>query len=230
LRARALAATGAHASALAVLGALEARALAPEQYLETLELSARSLEGAGRTADAARRWLLLSQDAKGAQKQLALEQAARLALDAGDEVGVLFIDKLAKAQLDAGSSTAAQVREARRRLGLEDGELPAEATQRLERAEELATLGRAREALEIAAELELGEPRPTGAALARLVQVKARSLAELQGVDAALSALSGALPQIEDAEARRRIYLLAGELLERAGRLDEAIDAYQGRL
>jgi tetratricopeptide (TPR) repeat protein len=230
LRARALAATGAHASALAVLGALESRALAPGQYLETLELSARSLEGVGRSADAARRWLLLSQDATGAQRAHALEQAARLALEAGDEVGVLFIDKLAAAGADTESATAAQVREARRRLGLETRAVAFDGADRLERAEELIALGRAREALEITSELELGEPRPSGAAYARLILVKARALDELQGVDAAISALSGALPLLADAEPRRQIYLLAGELLERAGRLDEAIDAYQGRL
>lgn len=230
VRARALAATGAHASALAVLAGLESRSLAPDQYLLTLELSARSLEGAGRPVDAARRWLVLSKDARGPQRALALDEAARLALEAGDEIGVLFIAKLAEAQASAGSPTSAQMREARRRLGLEPAVAAHEDALRLERAEELSALGRPREALEIAAELELGEPRPAGAALARLVQVKARALGELQGVDAALSALSAALPSLQDPEARRQVYLLAGELLERAGRLDEAIDAYQGRL
>jgi hypothetical protein len=57
----------------------------------------------------------------------------------------------------------------------------------------------------------------------------ARALAAEVGLESALASLRDALPTISDAEARRKVYVLAGELLEHDNRLDDAIEAYQGR-
>jgi len=230
VRARALIASAKHQAALDLLANLEAQALEHVLYLETLELSAQALEGAGRPGDAARRWLLYGEEVEGSEHTIALRHAARLALEAGDEVAVLFIHELAVADGVEGE-TSPQVQEARERLGLAT-ERPATATAalRLDQAEELLAQGRIREALEVVAGLERSGLASAGPARLRLVLAKARALAGVQGVDAALFALRDAVPTLDDPQARRAIYLVAGELLEEAGRVDEAIEAYQGRL
>jgi tetratricopeptide (TPR) repeat protein len=230
VRAAALVAGEDHEAALALLADLETVPLERTAYLETLQLSARALEGVGRPGDAARRWLLYGQEVEGSERTIALRHAASAALEAGDEVAVLFIRELAAEGGDP-AALEPQVDQARERLGLDlEPASAAPADEELEHAEELLAQGRAREALEAVARIEHGLAGAARRDPLRLVLAKARALAAVQGVDTAIDALRDAVPQLDDPEARRQLYLLAGELYETVGRVDEAIEAYQGRL
>ena len=65
---------------------------------------------------------------------------------------------------------------------------------------------------------------------ARFARCHARALSHEVGVDAALAHLREHMDSIQSPELRRELYLLAGELLEGVGRIDEAIEAYRGRI
>ena len=230
VRAGALVATGALEEAATDLAWLELQPLPHDARREVLELSARALEGLERPAEAARRWLAYSQESEGGERTIGLRHAARLALAAGDEVAVLFIQELAERE-GAGGSLGPQADVARERLAL--GALAgggATSTRRIERAEELVDAGSALEALELLDAVERSGSRLEPAALLRAGLTRGRALARVQGVEAAVGALRALVPQLQDGDARRAVYLLAGELLEQAGHVDAAIEAYQGRL
>ncbi len=204
--------------------------LAGADLTTALELRARACEGLGQPAEAARAWLAIGARAEGSEQTIALRHAARLALAAGDELAVLMIHALAQ---DSGAevATEALASAARQRLALAPAARAGTAAgERLQRAEELLARGLPGEAAsaldalgELRTELDSDEA-------ARFALALGRALAATAGVDAAVAALRQELPRIEGAAERRAIYLLAGGLLEEAGRLDEAIEAYQGRL
>jgi tetratricopeptide (TPR) repeat protein len=230
IRARALVGVGRHHHALESLDEADRWERTEPQKLASLELRAKALAATGELVDASRAWLGFAELALGAEREQGLRRAADLALEAGDELGVLFIERLA-VKLGADRSVAAAAREARTRLDLEPATLTqASAIERLARAERLlaaelfeeaaATLDSIRSAAE-----RFGEPERT-----RFTLAFGRSLAGSAGVDAALDLFREHLEWIHDAENRRRIYLLAAELLEAEDRMDEAIEAYRGRL
>ena len=64
----------------------------------------------------------------------------------------------------------------------------------------------------------------------RALVARGRVLAGHGALDTALELFRAYLPEFADPENRRRIYLLAAELLEAEERIDEAIEAYRGRL
>ncbi len=195
---------------------------------EALHIRAVALEGIGLAADAARAWLLYAREAKGRDKSLAFQHAARLSLLADDELAVLFVAQQARlAGVNEGIDRFE--RDARERLGLPLADEAAGAADRITRAEEAldrGAFGEARAALQplfqargaLEAELEV-----------RVVVGWARCRTDELGLDAGLDVLRAARTDFEDARLRGRVDVAAATLYENAGRFDLAIEAYQGR-
>ena len=228
VRARALVAAARPREALAQLDLLDSAERGPELEREALELRAQALEGVGEHGLASRAWIAVSQRVRGNEVTIALRHAARLALAANDEVAVLLIRGLADGE---SAELEPLVREARERLQLADmrreGTTP---LQRLERAEQLLNGGLGPQAHELLASLLPLRETFDGAALLRHARAYAQTLEQRQGTNAAIAFLRDSLPRLADPEHRRALYLLAGDLYERAERLDEAALAYRGRL
>ncbi|MBM3991431.1 MAG: hypothetical protein FJ298_10560 [Planctomycetes bacterium] len=226
VRARALAGVGQGEKALALLDEIDTRLAGPADRRESLELRALACAAAGQHGNAARAWLAFSQLCEGPRREAALLAAATAALETHDEVGALFAAEIARKD---GVLLDGVVREARAALGLDSSAAPAE-SKALERAERLCDGGSFAESLKllrgIAAQLGTLEE----AARARFARCHARALSHEVGVDAALAHLREHTDSISSPELRRELYLLAGELLEGAGRIDEAIEAYRGRI
>ncbi len=230
VRAMAHVEAGSFAEAQHDLDVVESTPLSEADRAAALELRARSFEGLGNHAEAARAWLAVGRGAQGAEQTIALRHAARLALEAGDELAVLMIHALAQ---DSGAegATEALARAARERLALAPAaRAGAAAVERLERAEELLARGLTGEAAAALDALDMLRAELDQEQTARFTLANGRALAASAGLDAALAAFRELLPELEGAQHRRAVYLLAGELLEEAGRMDEAIEAYRGRM
>jgi tetratricopeptide (TPR) repeat protein len=230
LRARCLATLGSGKEALDILTALEGSPSVLTARVEVLEIRAIACESIGQRAQAAQAWLAISRAVEGEPRTHALERAAQLALDDGDELGALFVDKLASHDSIASEQLANVANSARTRLALGSADLdPAALRRRVEEAERLVATGLNTQAFDL-----LRPVAKLSHALDPQMRVKfslayARALAAEIGLESALASLRDALPTITDAESRRQVYVLAGELLERNNHLDEAIEAYQGR-
>ncbi|MCC6408128.1 MAG: tetratricopeptide repeat protein [Planctomycetes bacterium] len=230
IRARAMLAADRAPEARATLDYLERLGRREEFEVELLELRARTVEALEDPAQASLAWLRYGRATEGHERANAFTQAARLALDAGDELGAMFISRLADA--DGADDTALAIRQrAASALGLDDLVRPTEERdERLARARRLLAGGLPIDALGVIKPIfelrrELDEP-----ALLEVASLYARALAEAKGVDAAIDALRSVIPDLHAPEARRAIYVLAGELYEANDRLDAAVEAYQGRL
>jgi len=226
VRVRALAGIGQGEKALTLLDEIDTQLAGPADRRESLELRALACTAAGQHGNAARAWLALSQLCEGPRRDAALLAAATAALDTNDEVGALFAAEAARKD---GVLLDDVVRAARAALGL-DAHAAAAESKALERAERLCDGGSFAESLkllrEIAAQLGTFEE----ALRARFARCHARALSQEVGVDAALTHLREHLDSIRSPELRRELYLLTGELLEGVGRIEEAIEAYRGRI
>lgn len=231
LRARAALGLRRPEEALALLGQADELGLDDDgERAESLELRARILEASGAPGEAARSWLALAEVAPEPERPDAWRSAARLALEAGDELGALLVCEHARAA-GAGDAVGEQARAARLGLGLDARWQGSTAwQQRLARAERLLDAGQTAEADGLLAELHPAPSAAEPAVVRRLALAYARTRAALGSVDAALEVLREALARLEDPEARRSLYLLAGELLEDDGRWNAAVEAYRGRL
>ena len=196
---------------------------------EVLEMRGMALEKAGRNKDAAIAWMSLSELVEGEARAQAFAQAARLGLEGGDELGVLFIDKHARVQ-GAGAATAAYARRARHQLGLQTDPTSIDVGQTLLRAEELFTKGQMSEASKEFARVyerrELLDPK----GLMRLALGYARALAADDLLDYAIMTLREIATNCPREDDRQAIYLLASELYEAADRIDSALQALRGEL
>lgn len=228
VRVRATAGLGQGAQALALLDEVERRLGNSSTKRESLALRAAASESAGLNEEAARSWLSYGRVCDGPERARAYTRAARIAIDGGDELSALFITQLAKRE---GVELPDLGREARQRLALEDSEFGVgSVVQRLARAERMLDAhlwSEAFKALQAIEPLSAQLPAPERLRFL-LAYVKALD-AEL-GLDAALAHLRALLPSIDDAQARRDLYLLAAERLEAAGRISDAIEAYRGRI
>jgi hypothetical protein len=230
IRARGLLAAKRAPEAQSTLEYVERLGRREELQLELAELGARVAEALG-TADAASKaWLRYANLATGVDRADAFNQAARLALEAGDELGAMFISRLGDAE--GTDDTALELRErAAKELGIEQLLHPTdERTERIDRAKRLLEGGLASDAVAVLKPIfetrrELDENALTDVAL-----VYARAVAEAKSVDSAIDVLRAVVPDLHSADARRAIYVLAGELYEAHDRLDAAVEAYQGRL
>ncbi len=197
------------------------------------ELRARALEGAGLLDEAARAWLLVARGAdQGRPRALAFEKAARLALDAQDELAVLFIAREAQA-CGVGATVAACEREARSRLGAagpQPADVPSSARERLAQAELVLERSHPERAAELFEELFTArsalalEPEER----ARVALGWARCLCASSGVDTALELLSDERARLEAGTARALLDRGTAALLEERGLFERAADAYQG--
>ena len=228
IRATALSAAGRSGEALAALD--QASRLVPDlaSSPEMMRLRAEALEHSGQTAAAGRAWLACAQAVEGAEKRIALEKSARLALAAGDFVGVLFLER-ESVGTGAEPAIAALAARARQSLGFE---APRESNSdpRLAQAEELVLLGSLSEAETLVEPVWRERGGLSAENLARVALVHARAIDAKSGIEAAIAALRDALPRLKDPSLRKRIYLLAGELYERRDSFELAVDAYEGRL
>ena len=217
--------------ALEALDELQSGPRAAEAMRETLEVRALALEAAGEPAAAGRAWIACAERLSGPAQIAAWKEAGRLALAAGDEMGALFVAGLAR-RAGAGTGFTAIEREARTRLGLEEADLAgATPLQRLERGERLLQGGFAPQARRALEALAPSRGSLDEAAATRFYLAYARTLAEGgPGAAAAALVLREGVPTLANAENRRALFVLAGELYEREGRLEEAVDAYRGRL
>lgn len=230
IRARAELAAGDTTAAAATLDYVERLGQRDEFVLELLELHARVVERSASPAEASEAWLRYGRAAQGTDRTLAFTQAARLALEAGDELGAMFISRLADAERT--DETALEIRQrAAKELGIEELLRPSdEHTEKIDRARRLIAGGAARDALGVLKPLFDARKDLEEQPLLELLELYARALAEAKSVDSAIDALRTVVPELHSADARRAVYVLAGELYEAHDRLDDAVEAYQGRL
>lgn len=230
VRARALIGRGEYVEALRVLQRRDTIETPGHHPGERVELIAAALELSGRGSDAAIAWLEYSQSALGKERERAFQQAARLALDAGDEVGVMMIAR--QAQRDGlGPSLRPLLHEARAQLDLVDQDLTLLSRgQRMDRAEHLVRDGRFHDAYVVlnpnTSELALMNADE----LFRFAVLYAECVEEEEGVRSAIRLLREVLPRLLDITRRSEIYVLAARLYEKNEMFDEAIQAYGGKL
>ncbi len=230
VRTRALALDGRTLDALRSLD--HARFIVDDETLrpELAELRALTLEHGGQPNEASVAWLRYADVAEEPQRSDALARAADLALDAGDELAALFIAKRAEVLgYTEVASTAAN--EARLRLELIDADrLTMDDAQRLESARNLLGKGLSMEANRRLEPLWQGRAKLDQAMRLEVALLSARALAAESRIERAIERLRTIAGELEDADERRRIFLLASKLLEDRGRIHEAIAALEGVL
>lgn len=119
-RARAHMAAGSAAEALQELDKRAASDPRLGARIEDLALRARALEALDAPLEAARAWLACSSVAAPAHRGDALLAAARLSAAGGDDIAVLFVERLARSTTRADEVTRL-ANSARERLGLDSG-------------------------------------------------------------------------------------------------------------
>jgi len=228
VRARALNKRGEPIEALRELDGLD-ESFDPLGSCEALAIRASSLEAMSMPADAARAWLAYSRDARPEERERALEQAARLSLDAGDELGTLFVCREAERLGVAGGFPTYQ-RKARQALGfaIAGDARGAGIVERIEHGEALLASEGADIAYSLFEDLFIGRRSLGEQEAARIAVGWATCLAHREGIEPAVKVLSSERSRYQTIEARKRLDLAAAHLLEGAGLLERAVDAYQG--
>jgi tetratricopeptide (TPR) repeat protein len=230
VRARALALSRQEIEALRVLDVLKHYPSESDDDFEVLEIRALAFERVGRDADAALAWLEFAKHAQGPQQERALEKAASSALASGDEVGVLLIDAWARDK-GAASGLTTTVNAARANLGLFAADPTSLSdSQWLARGEEFVRTGETAEAVRTLEPLYHHRSTFAGGERERLAAALARALGAEGRISYAISVLREIAGTLPEPEARRRLYLIASDIYENAGMVEEALDALQGRL
>lgn len=178
-RARAHMAAGSAAEALRELDKRAASDPRLGARIDDLSLRARALEELDAPLEAARAWLACSSVATPAQRGDALIAAARLSAAGGDDIAVLFVERLARGTARA-DEVARLADSARERLGIDLEE---------------RGLARLEERWRTRSELK---PRERAALAVELVTALARE----RGADAALAVAREAQEELPDSEAR----------------------------
>lgn len=209
----------------------QAGALDPLGARALPRLRARALEGAGLADEASRAWLLVAREERGPERGATYQTAARLAEEANDPVGVLYVAREAEAAGFQGRVAAAEAR-ARTALGMKDGgrEPSARTEQRLAEGEGLLETGEL-----VAAQVTL-EPLFTerdALALpdvlrARVALAWGRCVAAAESWTAATAILRAERARVTSVEARALLDRGTARLLEELGLYERASDAYQG--
>ena len=229
IRARALVGQRLYRQALELLEEADAHQRSDEELRVSHELRARAFEGLEEYGPASRSWLAYCELATGDELASGLKHAANAALRAGDELGMLFIERLAEKRGRPGA-VADAAREARTRLDLVPSRLSGQAdVERLARAERLANAGLFDEAELVLEQLGGSADQLAEGDRVRFVLTYGRVLGR-GGAGPAVGFLKDNLDSLTRTEHRTQVYLLAAELYEREGRIDEAIEAYRGRL
>ena len=153
----------------------------------------------------------VARDADGHQRASALEAAARLALEGGDELGVLMLHRWAE-DVGAGERVLLHANEARRRLGLEPADLHAlTAEQRVARGEELLARGSTPEAASALALVFREHAVLPPDLRSRLAAAYARALHADGRTDDAVKALRDVAATLDKLADREGLYLLAAD-------------------
>ncbi len=231
VRALALVGTHRHLDGLRAVEAIEA-GLSGADRIEGLRIRALALQGAGHPGEAARAWTLFAEEVGEPLRASALEQAAKLALAAEDEVGALFVVRQAEAHGHA-LRFAPYKEEAYARLGFKTEAEPhtLSAAERITAGEEKLAASDVE-----AAAVQVRHLIPGAGALApdlrtRLAVVWSACVARAQGFEPALEHLRdvrATLAGDEHAALRSQLDLAAASLLEAQGLYDRAADAYRG--
>lgn len=229
-RAEALNARGRHMEALRSVENASTE-LDPTTHHDALRIRAIALEGVGLPGDAGSAWLLYAENAHGSQKAHAYERAARLALEADDEMGTLFACR--QAANDGFADVVQRYKvEARRRLGFEEGAPaaaePVSRSERIALAEEHLASDEIAQAGEILQPLFLARNALDEDDRARVCAGWAACVESRNGLDEALRLLAEERATLTDADARARLDVGAARLLEKNELFDRAIDAYRG--
>jgi tetratricopeptide (TPR) repeat protein len=217
-----------HIDALRLLDHSERIGLTLEQRNMAHGLRALAFEGLELNGEASRCWLIFSREARGEDRALALENAARLAAIDGDDVGVLFVYEQA-ARDGLGARLLPFVRDARATLGLSPRLRNVESPEnRLDVGIHRVSIGEYESALAL---LEpLFEDREALFPTIRIGVALALSdaLDGAQGVEQALTVLRTAREETLDSEEHAVLDQHAAVLLEKHERFDEAVEAYRG--
>ena len=204
--------------------------LTKDQRARVFALQARAFEGIGMLQEAAWAWQVHSGEVVGLERSAAMENAARLSLEAGEELNVLFLGELA-AKDGEPERLAPYVAEAKARLGLPTGQAPPvdSPLDTLRRASQLLESDDAISASRLVEPLfaSRAELAPEEAVL--LYTTWARCLERRRGLDAAIRMLRGARENLTELDHRRRLDLCAAGLFEEYELFEQAVQAYEGR-
>lgn len=227
VRARALNATHEYVEALRVLEEGEVVS-ATDAEARAIEIRAVAFEGLGFHVEAARAWLIHARETDDEEARVhSFEKAAELSLEAGDELGTLFVVREA-ARHGADEGLGEFQRRARQRLGLDESEVPATIQERLALAEERLAKGETRAAGELFEGLYLARGALPASEQARVLAGWARVVRTRSGLEAALELLSRSRNGLEDPDAQQRCDVTAAALLEEEGLYEAAAEAYRG--
>lgn len=228
IRAAGLVAAGNGAEGLEMLDAAMKAGLDQASSLDAVALRADALDHANRPTEAALAWLSFARACTDVRRKDAFVRAATSASEAGDRLGVLFVERIA-----VGSGAEARIRPlaeaARAALGLTE-QSDESIADRLERAELQCENASFAQAASTIVSVWRDRARLSEPDVVRAVLVRARCTDATDGIQPAIAQLAAALEEVKQAENRRRIYLLAGELYENRSQWELAAQAYGGRL
>lgn len=227
VRARAFNAVHEYVEALRVLEEGEVVS-APEAEARALEVRAVAFEGLGFHVEAARAWLIFARETDDEEARVrAFEQAGELSLEAGDELGALFVCREA-AKHGADEGLGELQRRARLRLGLDEADTPTTILERLELAEKRLADGDTRGAGLLFESLYLARGALPLDEQARVLAGWARVVALRSGLEAAIEVLSRSRAGLEEPEAQGLLDVTAAGLYEAEGLYELAAEAYRG--
>ncbi len=228
-RARALVGLGEHVEALSVLDEVDRRGMRTDQRDDSFALRASAFEGLDMLAEAGTSWLIYARRVDGTERARALEAAARLALEAEDEVRVLMLAEQARAW-ELGERLEPFTTEAKRRLGMLGDMAPSalDPLQRLRHAERCVEEDRFDEAARALESLFAQRDQLDDDATARVYRVRALILEHVSGLEPAIELLRSKRPTLERPENRSRLDVVAAGLYEKHERFDDAVEAYGG--
>lgn len=227
VRARAFNATHEYVEALRVLEEGEVVS-APEAEARALEIRALAFEGLGFHVEAARAWLIFARETADEEARTrAFEQAGELSLEAGDELGTLFVCREA-AKHGADEGLGDIQRRARLRLGLDEADVPTTIHERLELAEKRMAAGDTRAAAALYESLYLARGALPLDEQTRVLTGWARVVRTRSGLEAALEILARSRAGLEEPAAQGQLDVTAAELYEAEGLYEQAAEAYRG--
>ena len=228
VRAMALNSMGRYVEAMRELDAAGPQ-LDPLGGSEAFLVRAEALEGLQLYTEAGLAWVQYSRQVDGPERMRGLREAARLALEGGDEMGALFVCREAD-RLGFGEALEDLRQESRRRLGLEEDTVPDEVSlsDRLSLAESWLDQGDINRAAPVLESMFLGKGALTPEAAVRVTIGWARCVEARQGLASAIRLLAEARPTAPAIELKARLDVAAADLFEKYHRYEEAIEAYRG--
>jgi len=230
VRARAFTAIDKPMSALRALRGILAEELGLEDRRQVFLVQAQAFEGLGMPAEAALAWQAVAQEATEPMRSSAFANAARLSLDAGQELNALLLHEEAQV-LGIERATEPFAAEAKQRLGLATGE-PVEVetpVDALGRAQALIAAGDFASATHLLEPIFTNRGQLGAEKVTELYTLWALVVDRRRGLDAAIRMLRTARPSLEDLNHRRQLDITAAELFEQYKLYDQAVDAYEGR-